>query len=452
MRKRLLLILSFIAAVFASQNKAQAQEEYVWGKDAFTTEIAVEDPVYMPIMGFGAGFMQYQGSLKNTSSNPMYGTLAYKFHIKAVYLDHKHRFSINLPIIFGANMTVNQHSTTNSKNLNFQAAFTSIGTTLEYSFGNFYAKDAIKRIRPYISLGIAWMPQMTVSTDLVDKNGKTYNYWSDGTIRDMPQAGQSSGVLLQRDYKYETSIGKSMSLGVPVEAGLDFNISERMYMRVGLSYTQCFITKIDDVSKHQNISGYNDLSKGLKNYGYTFTYASLHYDLFSDPKTLKMEKYLIDIDDYDYAFFDDEDKDNVADGIDQCPNTPPGVEVDSVGCPFDADKDGVPDYRDKEPNTLAGAIVDADGVEVKDSAVWANLNQESMAHSQVEVYLRNASSSRGERRAKVPIPEKFKKLDLDNDGYISFEEVLKAIDTFFDFSSDLSTADIYELNNFFFDQ
>lgn len=42
----------------------------------------------------------------------------------------------------------------------------------------------------------------------------------------------------------------------------------------------------------------------------------------------------------------DTDGDGVHDGRDRCPNTPFGVEVDMLGCPFDRDEDGVADYQD----------------------------------------------------------------------------------------------------------
>lgn len=57
----------------------------------------------------------------------------------------------------------------------------------------------------------------------------------------------------------------------------------------------------------------------------------------------------------------DADGDGVYDENDQCPGTPAGVEVDSVGCPSDSDRDGVPDYLDKCPGTPFGARVDSEG-------------------------------------------------------------------------------------------
>ena len=58
----------------------------------------------------------------------------------------------------------------------------------------------------------------------------------------------------------------------------------------------------------------------------------------------------------------DKDKDGVWDKIDMCPDTPRGVEVDSVGCPLDEDHDGVPDYLDHCLGTPAEAIGHVDSV------------------------------------------------------------------------------------------
>lgn len=64
----------------------------------------------------------------------------------------------------------------------------------------------------------------------------------------------------------------------------------------------------------------------------------------------------------------DTDLDGVSDKKDQCPDTPPGVEVDEKGCPIDLDKDGVPDYLDECPDVEGLPVlngcpdIDRDGV------------------------------------------------------------------------------------------
>lgn len=69
-----------------------------------------------------------------------------------------------------------------------------------------------------------------------------------------------------------------------------------------------------------------------------------------------MEQFVTDV-----FLYRDDDGDGVANHLDKCPNTPKGVEVDTVGCPIDTDGDGVPDYLDKCPGTPKGVRVDAKG-------------------------------------------------------------------------------------------
>ncbi|MCX6230441.1 MAG: DUF5723 family protein [Bacteroidetes bacterium] len=60
----------------------------------------------------------------------------------------------------------------------------------------------------------------------------------------------------------------------------------------------------------------------------------------------------------------DADSDGVINKNDKCPDTPPGVQVDSLGCPLDTDGDSIADYLDKCPNTPKGIKVDTNGCPV----------------------------------------------------------------------------------------
>ena len=57
----------------------------------------------------------------------------------------------------------------------------------------------------------------------------------------------------------------------------------------------------------------------------------------------------------------DSDGDGVPDDEDECPDTPPGIQVDAVGCAGDSDGDGVTDDIDVCLGTPKGAIVDHRG-------------------------------------------------------------------------------------------
>jgi OOP family OmpA-OmpF porin len=57
----------------------------------------------------------------------------------------------------------------------------------------------------------------------------------------------------------------------------------------------------------------------------------------------------------------DSDNDGVPNSQDNCPTTPAGESVNSVGCPLDSDNDGVIDSIDQCPDTPANTEVDAEG-------------------------------------------------------------------------------------------
>ena len=53
------------------------------------------------------------------------------------------------------------------------------------------------KISPYLSLGVGLMRFESYS-DLLDENGLSYNYWDDGSIRDVPQIDSLNSVYLSK--------------------------------------------------------------------------------------------------------------------------------------------------------------------------------------------------------------------------------------------------------------
>lgn len=463
------LILCFTLFNFFNVLKGQ---EIDWEK-MLVEDIENVNLVYKPVVSFGAGYLNFIGDVKNNTSNPLTGSLAFKANMHA-FLDAAHHYKFNWYVILtipgknGTPLTVNQRDYYNpSKNFRFQTDLLMFGLNAHYDFDHFIKKTAF--IRPFVSLGAEFL---TFSTK-ADLNGEyfdgrvwvknvPYNYWNDGTIRSRPQSDERPSFLMNTDNDYETDLRSSAlnlsgtytqyALAIPFEVGLDFTISNRTSMRLSYGYHYTFTDNIDNVNKNNNIYGITN-SRGMDGIG--LTSISLHLDLFSDPKMLRLNRLLLELGEFDYDLIGDEDGDDVFDINDRCLNTPKDVPVDSVGCPFDEDGDGVPDHRDKDNFSQPGSIVDQYGVEIPDALVWSHLGQEALPRDQVAMYLElinNLSAGSGRRYGSVEIPEKFKSLDIDGDGYISFDEVLRAIDAFFDFENELSTQDIYELNEFFFAQ
>jgi hypothetical protein len=427
-------------------------------------EVENINPVYKPVVGFGVGLLNYFGDIKNNYYSPTMGTLGYKVNI-STYIDNGHFYRADF-FFMGGKLTGNERSYTDTmRNFNFQTAIYNFGFDVNYDFDHFYKKKT-RRLHPFISLGISttlFNSKADSFGSYIDRESETrisdqrYYYWLDGTIRNLPQKPEnvSTSVLMERDFNYETNLrdtdwglGKypQYAFVIPLDIGLDFQLSERMMLRLGNTFNFTFSDNLDHVS-HKNTSG---IIGNKRSDFYNFTYVTLNLDLFSSPKMLKVERLFREVE-FDPTFFDDEDIDGVFDGWDECPGTPLGAVVDSFGCAVDSDDDGVADYIDKQMNTRPGAYVNNEGVEITENDLIALLDKSmAVGRNEIELYINPGTSVR--RSGSAVIPDKFRNIDTDKDGYISFDEMLKEIDKFFDFQSSLTTEDIYELNGFFFSQ
>lgn len=415
----------------------------------------VENPVYKPVVSFSYGVLNFLGDVQNSSHSASIGNHAFAVNL-ATFLDRQNNFVANFSFLRG-NLGGNSYDHMDlTRNLNFRSSLTAIGANVEYRFGHFIEKEAL--IRPYLSMG-AGVLSFNAKGDLLNEDGLTYYYWSDGTIMDAPETGSVEAYPLYRDYNYETDLRKheqeefglgdysQMALAFPVGAGMHFRISNRAFFSLGVSYSYALTDMLDNVAyEGTSIQG----KKG--NDSFIYSHLSLHFDLFSDPETRTVELLYADVE-FDPLLFDDEDGDFVLDVADRCPGTPYGVEVDTLGCPMDFDMDGVADYLDRELDTRAGAWVDENGVTMEEEAFLEILELRDKAMSRESAEEFNSVIS-GEYRppAQAAIPEKFRSLDTDGDGYLSFDELLRGIDQYFDSQLDLDLEEIRQLNDFFFSQ
>ena len=222
--------------------------------------------------------------------------------------------------------------------------------------------------------------------------------------------------VIMRDWDYESDLREAdlyglgnyrqFSFTVPIDFGLDFNISERMKMRLGTTFHLTFTDLIDNVSSEGE-----GVTANTANDHFAFTYVGLHLDLFSEPKVRTEELLYAELEDSDYLMFEDEDGDGIVDGVDECLGTPEGVEVDSTGCPWDYDQDGVPYYMDDE-NSFPGAIVNEQGVEMSENELESLLaTPNAISRSELDLYL--VPSVQRRRMDFDQLSENLHGLDLD---------------------------------------
>lgn len=315
-----------------------------------------------PSISLGGGMLNYQGDLVASRSyfNPFQNKLAMHIMVSQPVTSF---LNVNFYMLYGQ---LGADERTLARNLNFESQITVGGLNVSYNFDHLLAPDRI--IEPWVSVGFQAFEFLS-KTDLIDQYGNTYNYWSDGTIRDEPEMDifLESAVEVTRDYVYETDIRQlnadgfgnysERSFAVPVGVGFNLKLNSKMSYQMGMEYHWTFTDYIDGITaQSRGVRQGNDRTDK-----FLHTFLRLSYDLTPVPHE--------PIPDFSGADFGDADLDSIPDMSDDCPATPIGVQVDVRGCPLDNDNDGVADYRDNELNTPEGTVVDTNGVALTDQMI-----------------------------------------------------------------------------------
>lgn len=322
-----------------------------------------KERVYTPTLGVGVGMLTYYGDISRDykTNNPVVNRLALSITVTQPI----NRFLSAEFFYWRGTVAANERTVT--RNRNFESLLNAGGISVTYNFDHLLQPDRI--LEPFIGVGVEYI-DFNSKTDLVDEFGNTYHYWSDGTIRSLPENAPNSdaAIRIQRDYDYETDLRElnrdqlglynEYTIGVPVSAGANMRLGERWNFRLGATYHFTFNDFIDGVTENSSpeIRGDSD-SDNLLYVGF-----NVNYNLSRDRKT----KEEVDTGPMPFPDDFDTDGDGVIDWIDQCANTPDSVKVDELGCPLDGDKDEVANYRDQELNSASGAIVDTVGVTYTD--------------------------------------------------------------------------------------
>lgn len=348
-------MLAFAVLFIVFEGVAQ---NYVAGDTSNSNEWLIR-----PKISIGAGMMNYQGDLVSSRSyfNPFQNKLAYHINVGQPITDF---LDLNFFMLYGK---LAADERTLVRNLNFESQITSGGLNVAYNFDHFLKPDRV--LEPYVSVGFEAFEFLS-KTDLIDQYGNTYHYWSDGTIRNLPEEQMylETAIEITRDYHYETDIRANnadglgayseRSFAIPLGIGFTMHMNSKMDFQMGMEYHRTFTDYIDGITdESRGVRAGND-----RNDKFLHTFMRLSYNLTPIPK--------IEAPDFSGDDRGDADLDSIADMVDLCPQTPLGLEVDQNGCPLDSDNDGIADYRDSELNSPEGAVVDTNGVALSDERIY----------------------------------------------------------------------------------
>ena len=351
------LLLGLLAGVTSTAHAFGQSDTITY---APTVPVADERPATMgmrPSLGLGTGMFAFLGDVGRDHG-------AYSPLVSRVGFDLRATVPIT-PWLEGGLYALHGRLGVNERgavrNLNFESRITMGGLQLRYNFHQLLKHDRF--VEPYFTVGFGSVEFLT-KTDLRDGQGRFYNYWSDGSIRDIAEDAPNAedAVIIQRDYVYETDVRELNADGfgkypertwsIPVGAGVRMDLGGGFDFRVGATMHYTLTDLIDGVSD----GSLGDRRGDGRNDRMLYTSFSLGYAIPIDhgQRKKKVRMTPLSTEELDLIVLEgDSDGDGVPDIRDRCPNTPPGVAVDSYGCPLDGDLDGVPDHRDDELNTAS---------------------------------------------------------------------------------------------------
>jgi hypothetical protein len=332
-----------------------------FGQDSLDSSTPLISKEFKPSLGLGVGVLDYFGDINsNGRRSALNNPLAYELYVYRKINDYS---DLGFTFLTGT-LIGNQYDA--EVPLNFETAINSGSIFYTYNFGHWIDEDAV--FHPHLGIGLAFF-NFNSKGDFFDASGNEYNYWSDGTIRNIsensPQSVQAR--IIQRDYFYETDLrnadldglGKysQNAFAFPLTIGGNLRLSDRVNFRLSATFHFTTTDLVDNVS---------DAGEGARkgnglNDAFAFYSAGLHYDLLNVAKRASKEDF--EFPDFFVVQTADTDQDGVIDEFDFCPFTPIGVQVDRKGCPLDNDNDGVWDYVDKDTTTDASVVVNSDGTD-----------------------------------------------------------------------------------------
>mgnify|MGYP006910063296 CR=1 FL=1 len=227
------------------------------------------------------GFTSYYGDLANTNLNaPFYQRYGIQVNAERDIFQAT-RLCVNF---FGGNILGDEKS--EARTLNFRSNVLAPQLGLSFNFLYWAGGGNLREhFSMYLFAGVEAV-FFRVAGDLKNSSNETYHYWSDGSIRNMPEtaAHQNDAAEIKRDYIYETNyhnldfdnFGNVPRSGLGLPLGLSAEMKFGNFgIRVGAVYHYTLTDHLDNITSKSigNRKGNSGTDK------YLFTYAGLAYTL-----------------------------------------------------------------------------------------------------------------------------------------------------------------------------
>lgn len=233
-----------------------------------------------------------------------------------------HLFSVRVDLLVGK---LKGENSSDNVGRNFNSDWYS-GTVLGiFSLNSFKFNTDVRKLNYYAGIGIG---ANSFETEFSNEEMRI------GTIerKIMPHATIAGGIAFR--------LSKRVNIGIEHQASLGFG--RRADQIDGSELENGIRTPFRDIVNYSNVRVNINIGSTARNTEPLWWINPLGNTL-SDVSDIKRKQDEITLG------LQDTDRDGVIDAIDQDPNTPPDVPVDTKGRTLDSDRDGIADYLDKEP-------------------------------------------------------------------------------------------------------
>lgn len=142
------------------------------------------------------------------------------------------------------------------RSLNFRTEIHDVNTSLVFYFASNRKRENPPFLNAYLKAGIG-VGFFDVKGDLRDADGNFYQYWSDKTIRDIPEnaPNASEAQIVKRDYNFETDLlsfevekeYNRFKWQIPLALGLKMKLGNAVSLNLEAQYTYAMTDYIDNV-------------------------------------------------------------------------------------------------------------------------------------------------------------------------------------------------------------
>ncbi|OFX69094.1 MAG: hypothetical protein A2X12_05065 [Bacteroidetes bacterium GWE2_29_8] len=250
----ILFITVFLSSSLLSQNTQLNTKDTVKESakvDTTGPKYVVYDKYKLPSIFFGIGMMSFHGDI-----GPKYKKISplSNFNLGVnLGVDKRfgNTFGVALNLMYGK---VSESGIKGVTHLNFESKIFSGDLTLQIHLDNDWFFNKSSRFAPYFLIGVGYL-NYNPKLDLLDKDGNSYHYWSDGSIRIGPETISDPDEVktTKRDNKYETSSGNDgFAFQIPVGMGFKFKLSDKFEGNIFSIYYLTATDKLDNFNFNNN--------------------------------------------------------------------------------------------------------------------------------------------------------------------------------------------------------